>query len=275
MNRYLTDMAKQKRVWHVPAGSVSALFTGIAAAVWAGESVPRYDTGIWVFAHLAVMGMMAWPLIHIVRWRLRQRKARVIADRLSKCEETVIPLERLDSALGVRNAARQIEQLKRHGFIQRVEIEDGCLVLDGGTVEPPPEPVEESGDDIIARIRYLNDEIDDEAVSQRIERIERVTASILDTLEARPDRAEDARRFMNYYLPTTLKLLESYRLMEKQSYQGQTSVASRHRIEEALDKLVAAAEAQQDRLFSAEAMDVEAEISVLETMMTSDGMKGE
>jgi hypothetical protein len=77
---------------------------------------------------------------------------------------------------------------------------------------------------------------------------------------------------MSYYLPTTLKLLESYRLMEKQSYQGENIQAARHRIEAVLDKLVTAAERQQDKLFDAEAMDVEAEINVLETMMASDGL---
>ena len=99
-----------------------------------------------------------------------------------------------------------------------------------------------------------------------------MTASILRTLRERPDRADDARRFMDYYLPTTLKLLESYRLMEDQSYQGENIRAARRSIEHVLDKLVAAAQKQQDKLFGSEALDVEAEIDVLEKMMASDGL---
>ena len=69
-----------------------------------------------------------------------------------------------------------------------------------------------------------------------------------------------------------MKLLESYNLMEDQSYQGKNIQIPRSRIEDVLDKLVMAAEAQQDKLFRAEAMDVDAEIDALETMMASDGL---
>jgi len=77
---------------------------------------------------------------------------------------------------------------------------------------------------------------------------------------------------MNYYLPTTFKLLKSYSLMEKQSYQGENIVASRKKIEDILDSLITAFEQQQDRLFRTEALDVEADIQVLETMMAKDGL---
>ena len=77
---------------------------------------------------------------------------------------------------------------------------------------------------------------------------------------------------MNYYLPTTLKLLKSYSLMEKQSYQGENIQAARKKIESILDTLIHAFEQQQDRLFRSEALDVESDISVLETMMASDGL---
>ena len=148
-------------------------------------------------------------------------------------------------------------------------------MLDGASMTgetKEEDPATEPNDDIIRKIRHLNDEIDDEAVSERIDRIKQVTASILHTLDEHPERAKDVRRFMNYYLPTTLKLLESYNLMEDQSYQGKNIQAARRRIEDVLDKIVVAAETQQDKLFKAEAMDVDAEISVLEAMMTSDGL---
>lgn len=124
----------------------------------------------------------------------------------------------------------------------------------------------------LKEIRRLNDEIEDAAVSERIDRIGELTASIFRVVREKPERAEEVRKFMNYYLPTTLKLLKSYSLMEKQSYQGENIVASRKKIEDVLDTLVHAFEQQQDRLFRVEALDVESDISVLETMMTSDGL---
>ncbi len=130
----------------------------------------------------------------------------------------------------------------------------------------------EDFEDKLREIRHLNDEIADKAVSDRIDRIGELTASIFRVVREKPERAEEVRKFMNYYLPTTLKLLKSYSLMEKQSYQGENIIASRKKIEDVLDTLVHAFEQQQDRLFRTEALDVETDISVLETMMASDGL---
>ena len=124
----------------------------------------------------------------------------------------------------------------------------------------------------LREIRHLNDEIENELVSQRIDRIGTLTASIFRVVREKPERAEEVRKFMNYYLPTTLKLLKSYSLMEKQSYQGENIQASRKKIEDVLETLVHAFERQQDKLFQSEALDVETDISVLETMMASDGL---
>ena len=124
----------------------------------------------------------------------------------------------------------------------------------------------------LREIRKLNDDIDNEVVSQRIDRIGALTASIFRVVREKPERAEEVRKFMNYYLPTTLKLLKSYSLMEKQSYQGENIQASRKKIEDVLETLVHAFEQQQDKLFQSDALDVETDISVLETMMASDGL---
>jgi len=124
----------------------------------------------------------------------------------------------------------------------------------------------------LKEIRALNDAIKDPEVSQRIDRIGELTASIFRVVREKPEHTEEVRKFMNYYLPTTLKLLRAYSLMEQQSYQGENIQNSRKKIEDVLDTLVRGFEQQQDRLFRTEAIDVEADIRVLETMMASDGL---
>lgn len=124
----------------------------------------------------------------------------------------------------------------------------------------------------LREIRALNEAIKDPSVSERIDRIGELTASIFRVVQEKPEHTEEVRKFMNYYLPTTLKLLKSYSLMEQQSYQGENIQNSRKRIEDVLDTLVRGFEQQQDRLFRTEAIDVETDISVLETMMASDGL---
>jgi len=126
----------------------------------------------------------------------------------------------------------------------------------------------------LRQIRQLNDEIDDEAVSRRIDRIGELSASIFTVIRQRPEYEDEVRKFMSYYLPTTFKLLKSYSLMEKQTYQGETITASRKKIEDILDTLIGAFEKQQDQLFHTDAMDVEADIQVLETMLAKDGLAG-
>lgn len=124
----------------------------------------------------------------------------------------------------------------------------------------------------LAELVELNERIEDEAVSSRIDRIGTLTADIFRAVIEKPEREVDVRKFMNYYLPTTLKLLKSYDMLEDQSYQGENIVASRKKIENVLDMLISAYEKQLDRLFHDDALDIAADVDVLETMMAGDGL---
>lgn len=118
----------------------------------------------------------------------------------------------------------------------------------------------------------LNQQIEDEGVSKRIDRIGELTGGIFRAVIDNPGREAEVRKFMNYYLPTTLKLLKSYDLMESQSCQGENIVASRRKIENVLDLLIEAYEKLLDRLFGNDALDIATDIDVLETMMAGDGL---
>ena len=142
--------------------------------------------------------------------------------------------------------------------------------------KPSPASVKKTYMDELERILnelyQLNEQIEDEAVSARIDRIGTLTAGIFRAVIDNPGREQDVRKFMNYYLPTTLKLLKSYDMLEEQSYQGENIVASRKKIESVLDTLIAAFEKQLDRLFQNDALDIATDIDVLETMMAGDGL---
>ena len=142
--------------------------------------------------------------------------------------------------------------------------------------KPSPASVKKTYMDELERILnelyQLNEQIEDEAVSARIDRIGTLTAGIFRAVIDNPEREQDVRKFMNYYLPTTLKLLKSYDMLEEQSYQGENILASRRKIESVLDTLIAAFEKQLDRLFQNDALDIATDIDVLETMMAGDGL---
>ena len=183
-----------------------------------------------------------------------------------------------------------------------------CIVLDGSAAygaeyrqqpiyaEPEPEPVyeaqfreEEPAKEEPAKkepaeekdqyaqwihsIREVNDRIDDKVISEKIDRIELLTKKIFEMVKKRPDKEGQIRKFMNYYLPTTLKLLDSYALLEEQGIEGENITASKHQIEGIMDTLIQGFEKQLDLLFTAQAMDINSDIEVLENMMAADGLK--
>jgi len=125
---------------------------------------------------------------------------------------------------------------------------------------------------IIREIRRLNDDIKDVAVSYRIEQIEEHTKNIFEYVTAHPEAMPQIRTFMNYYLPTTLKLLESYSRIERVGVAGENMKKSKDNIENTLDLLVIGFERQLDQLFRNESIDISSDISVLETMMKRDGL---
>lgn len=125
---------------------------------------------------------------------------------------------------------------------------------------------------IIHEIRRLNDEIKDVAVSYRIEKIEAHTQNIFDYVTDNPEAMPQIRTFMNYYLPTTLKLLESYSRIERVGVAGENMKKSKENIENILDLLVVGFEQQVDQLFKNESIDISSDISVLEKMMQKDGL---
>ncbi|MCI9449735.1 MAG: hypothetical protein HFE30_05730 [Clostridiales bacterium] len=127
---------------------------------------------------------------------------------------------------------------------------------------------------IILEIRRLNDEIANIAVSERIYRIEEHTQHIFDYVKEHPERRGNIRTFMNYYLPTTLKLLTSYAKIERVGVAGDNMKKSKQSIEETLDMLVYAFEREVDMLFESESIDISTDIDVLEAMLRRDGFSG-
>ncbi len=125
----------------------------------------------------------------------------------------------------------------------------------------------------ILSLRKVNDRIDDPVISEKIDRIEKLTGRIFSMVRSMPDKLPQIRKFMNYYLPTTLKLLESYALLEAQGIEGENISASKQKIEGIMDTLIQGFEKQLDLLFSAQAMDISSDVQVLESMMAADGLK--
>ena len=148
--------------------------------------------------------------------------------------------------------------------------------------QPEPEPVEKlppelqsviyQGKRAIADIRRLNDEIPDERISAQIDLIERLTAQIFDCVRKNPKKLSQIRQFLNYYLPTTIKLMEQYVTLQNQSLKTENITEGMQKIEDLLDKVIIAFQRQLDALFEADVVDITADIRVMEQMMASEGL---
>ena len=148
--------------------------------------------------------------------------------------------------------------------------------------EPQPEPEEKlppelqsviyQGKRAIADIRRLNDEIPDERMSAQIDLIERLTAQIFDCVRQHPEKLSQIRQFLNYYLPTTIKLMEQYVTLQNQSVKTENITEGMQKIEDLLDKVIVAFQRQLDALFESDVVDITADIRVMEQMMASEGL---
>ncbi len=126
----------------------------------------------------------------------------------------------------------------------------------------------------ISEMRRLNDSIEDEKISAQITHLETTTGKIIDAVVAKPSKLPQIRKFMNYYLPTTLKLLNAYDRMDSTGVSGANIDGTKGKIEDMLDTICTAFTRQLDDLYGEEAMDVSAEIKVMEQMLAQEGLGG-
>ena len=148
--------------------------------------------------------------------------------------------------------------------------------------EVPEEPVStgneeldrmlSDGEKAIAEMKRLDDNIRDDVISGQIVRLEQLSGQIFDQVRQTPDKLPQIRKFMNYYLPTTLKLLNAYDRMAAQNVSGENISGTLKKVEDMMDTIVHAFAKQLDSLFGAEALDISTDITVLENMMAREGL---
>lgn len=135
---------------------------------------------------------------------------------------------------------------------------------------PPPPETEEGYSGILRNIRRANDRIADPVLSEKIDRLEEVAAKIFRLIEEQPEKKAKANTFLNYYLPTTQKLLDSYADFEEAGVSGENLSEAKARIADTMDNIVRGFEHQLDELYQAQALDVDSDIRVMEAMLRRD-----
>lgn len=148
--------------------------------------------------------------------------------------------------------------------------------------EVPEEPVSTGNQELdkmiadgkkaIAEMKRLDDSIADPTISAQIVRLQELSGKIFAQVEANPEKLPQIRRFMNYYLPTTLKILNAYDRMGEQGVSGENISSTMQKVETMMSTIVTAFERQLDSLFGSEAMDISSDMVVLENLMAREGL---
>lgn len=125
----------------------------------------------------------------------------------------------------------------------------------------------------IAEMLRLDDAIEDTKVSAQIVHLEEVTSKIVSYVVEHPEKRTTVRRFFNYYLPTTLKLLNAYDRMDEAGISGMNIDGTKGKVEEMMDTSLAAFDKQLDALYADEALDISSDIKVMEGLLAQEGLK--
>ena len=284
------DRGKGLTIW----GIVLAVVFGIALT-----GFPAVAMGSGFLNALAVMspviGFFGGGLAMIWAGTQRTKKSKRFRKYLAligKRESISITTLAQAMPVSVHKACDDLQDMLDSGVLEKgyLDMSTGRLILsDEGLQEeapPAPEPEEAAGepeeealdmtddDAVLGAIRKLNDDIDDEVMSQKIDRIGEITGKIFAYQKQNPNRAGQLRSFLSYYLPTTLKILKAYARMEEQGVEGENIRSAKARIEGMMDKVVEGFEKQLDRLFQDDAMDIATDVQVLERMLEKDGLSG-
>ena len=155
--------------------------------------------------------------------------------------------------------------------------------LDTSNHAPEQQPIPKTGDsavdtlvergqDMLSQIRRENDLIPDAGLTAQMNRLDDVANRIFRTVAEQPQKAPQIRRFMDYYLPTTLKMLAGYRKMDERQVSGQNAEETRGQVREAMDTVLKAFDKQLDALYQDDMLDLTTDIDVMEAMLRQDGL---
>ena len=186
----------------------------------------------------------------------------------------LFPMYRLSHFVGLFGASLVVSLVLRRIFKGKIiEIE---------VPRPAPTPFTSGNEEVDGLIREgemalsemarLRSGIREPKVATRVDEIMEISKKIVHNVMEDPEHFDGVRRFLRYYLPTTIKLLHAYERLDAQGISGQNISGTMGRVEDALGTMVKAYKKQLDALFAKKALDIETDIEVLEGFLKREGL---
>ncbi|OLS01639.1 5-bromo-4-chloroindolyl phosphate hydrolysis family protein [Tissierella creatinophila] len=166
----------------------------------------------------------------------------------------------------------QYLNLQKNLKMENIKKEKTKDINKGDNLNPEIRKAIDEGRKFVVEIKEANIEILGEKISAKLDRLEEITGKIFDYVELHPKKFPEIKKFIEYFLPTTLKLVNAYKKLDSHSIQGENSSSAKKEIEETMDTINLAFENLLDGLFEDIAIDISTDISVLETMFAQEGL---
>ncbi len=286
MNRAPKTSDKTARILTIVGGILAACF-GVALIPQIAEIIAYGWYSYMLKDILYTGGFLAGGLVMFAAGRRMKRRSARIARYLAVMgERSYIGINELCAVSGKRRKTveRDLEFMVEKGMLSAGAYFDSGRGMFFRSAEAfaeyaeeksrrenvTPKEANEGYAGALRAIRAANDRIADPVLSEKIDHLELVAGKILREVEEHPEKQRQAATFLNYYLPTTLKLLDSYAKFEEAGIEGENLSRAQERIEETMDALIKGFDKQLDDLYRSEAMDIDSDIRVMENMLRRD-----
>jgi DNA mismatch repair ATPase MutL len=233
----------------------------------------------WIAVALGGGGMLVAARSKDRKERLYQNIVKLIG------EKAYVDLKALSSAAGIKQKTliRELDEMVERGYLPATAYLDnarGLLIIDQVKAEDQivTDAVEETQreedkyDLLLKEMERACGRIQDRDMLEKAVQIRGLAAAIFNAVRNAPEKQPQISSFLNYYFPTTLKLLDSYADFEEKGFQGDKLSQTKERIEATMDTIISAYRKQLDNLYLSDTLDVDTDIDVLETMIKRDGL---
>lgn len=172
----------------------------------------------------------------------------------------------------IREAEQQILQTPQDADVSRA---DAGQTPEFSEQEAELNAMVAEGMECIDKLRILNDKIPGEIISDKLSRLENLLKNLFDSVREHPEQMHRMHKLMDYYLPTTLKLVEAYEEFDRVSVPGDDIIAAKTEIENTLDTINQAFTELLNNLFQDAVLDATTDAQVLKTMLAKEGLMNE
>lgn len=278
-----SDTNKSARTLQIIGGILAGLF-GVFAVAELGSLLGGTADLAWLFQCLGIAAGGA--AMFLAGRRMKTRRGRIESYRAVLGARDYITVEELVAVTGKKRGVveKDVEYMVQKNLLGTGAFFDaghGILFRSADAYQKylqertkrenlTPKEANEGYSGALRAIRAANDRIPDPVFSEKLDRMELIAGKIFREVEAHPEKQKQASTFFDYYLPTTLKLLGTYTEFEEAGIEGENLRQAKSRIESIMDTLLENFEKQLDELYRSEAMDVDADVRVMETMLDRD-----